>query len=176
VDLDNGVIVRRPGEGACVPRPNGGTAVYKAHGTETSGALGLLEFTVPPASPDQPRLGVRAHRHAGEDEAWYILEGELIFTVGEATVHAPAGTFLFVPRGVLHATMNPGAQPARYLAWFTPAGMEHYFDERAALIAAAEGRPDPAVIDALNHRYGMAFSDERPPDFARPTDALRDVQ
>ncbi len=163
MDLGDGVIVRLPGEGVGVSRPNGGTAVYKAHGTETNGAFGLLEFTVPPAAtPDQPRLGVRAHRDAGEDEAWYILEGELIFTIGERTVHARAGTFLFVPRGVLHATVNPSTQPARYLAWFTPAGMEGYFAERAALIDAADGHPDPAQMDALRISYGMVFADEQP--------------
>ena len=162
MDLRDGVIVRLPGEGACVPRPNGGTATYKASGTETNGAFGLLELTVPPAAPDQPRLGVRAHRHADEDEAWYILEGELIFTIGERTVHAPAGTFLFAPRGVLHATVNPKAQPARYLAWFTPPGMEGYFAERAALIEAADGNPDPAQMDALRIRYSMEFADEPP--------------
>ena len=70
MDLVDGVIVRLPGEGADVPRPNGGTAVCKANGTESNGAFGLLEFTVPPAAaPGQPHLGVRAHRHAGEDEA-----------------------------------------------------------------------------------------------------------
>src|SRR4051794_23156613 len=78
----DGVLVVPPGEGAHVPRPNGGTVVYKATGEETAGAYGLAEYTVPPASdPSQPRLGVLAHRHAGEDESWYILEGELIFTI-----------------------------------------------------------------------------------------------
>jgi mannose-6-phosphate isomerase-like protein (cupin superfamily) len=161
MDANDRVIVRLPGEGTRVPRPYGGTAVYKAEGTETNGAFGLLEFTVPSATAaDQPRLGVHAHRHEGEDEAWYILEGELIFTIGERTVHAPAGTFLFVPRGVLHATVNPGARPARYLAWFMPAGMEGYFAEHAAIVDAANGHPDPAHLDALRIRYGMVFADE----------------
>ena len=71
-----------------------------------------------------------------------------------------AGTFLFVPRGVLHATANPGAQPARYLAWFTPAGMEGYFAERAAIVDAAKGHPAPAQLDALRLHYGMVFAEE----------------
>jgi mannose-6-phosphate isomerase-like protein (cupin superfamily) len=159
---DREVIVRQPGEGVAVPRPFGGTVVFKATEAETGGAFGLLEMTVPPAtSLDQPRLGVHAHRHEGEDEAWYILEGELVFTIGERTVHAPAGTFLFVPRGELHATVNPGTQPARYLVWFTPAGMEGYFAEHAAMIAAADGKPERAQIDALIDKYGMEFPDEQ---------------
>lgn len=158
---DREVIVRQPGEGVAAPRPFGGAVVYKATKAETGGAFGLLEMTVPPAtSLDQPRLGVHAHRHAGEDEAWYILEGELVFTIGERTVHAPAGTFLFVPRGELHATVNPGTQPARYLVWFTPAGMEEYFAERAAVVKVADGSPDPEQLDALRIKYGMEFADE----------------
>ena len=158
---DDRVIVLPPGEGVAVPRPNGGTVVYKATSAETNNAFGLLEMTVPPATTlDQPRLGVHAHRHAGEDESWYILEGELTFTIGQRTVHAPAGTFLFVPRGELHATVNPGTQPARYLVWFTPAGMENYFAEQAAMTEAAGGKPDPAQVDALRTAYGMEFPDE----------------
>jgi len=161
MDVGDRVIVRLPGEGVCVPHPNGGTATYKASGTETNGAFGLLEFTVPAAAAaDEPRLGGRAHRHEGADEAWYILEGELIVTIGERTIHAPAGTFLFAPRGVLHATINPGAQPARYLAWITPSGIEGYLAERAALIDAADGDPDPARLDALSIAYGIGFADE----------------
>ena len=38
MNLGDGVIVRLPGEGACVPRPNGGTATYTASGTEPEGA------------------------------------------------------------------------------------------------------------------------------------------
>jgi mannose-6-phosphate isomerase-like protein (cupin superfamily) len=145
-----------PGEGKELPRPNGGTVVCLAHGQETNGAFGLLEFTVPPAThPDQPRLGVNPHRHDSEDEAWYILDGELTFTIGERTVHATAGTFLFVPRGVLHATVNPGTRPARYLAWFTPPQMERYFEERAALLTETGDQPTSAALDALVAKYGI---------------------
>ncbi len=155
MDTGDGVIVLMPDEGTSVPRPNGGTVVCKARGTETNGAFGLLELMVPPAThPDQPHLGVRPHVHPAADEAWYILEGELIFTIGDRTVRAPAGTYLFVPRGVVHSTVNPGTRLARYLAWFTPPGMEGYFEERAALIDAADGAPDPDVMDALRVRYG----------------------
>ncbi len=160
MDTDDGVIVALPGDGMQVPRPNGGAITYKAHGAATNGAFGLMEFTVPPATdPDRPRLGVRAHRHAGEDEAWYILEGELTFTIGERTVNASAGTFLFAPRGVWHATVNPGTRSARYLAWFTPAGMEGYFVERAALLEEAGGEVDAVVLSGLAAKYGMELAD-----------------
>ena len=158
MDGDEGVVVVFPGEGKESPRPNGGTVICIAHGRETNGAFGLLELTVPPATqPDQPHLGARSHRHGGEDEAWYILDGELTLTIGERTVHATAGTFLFVPRGVPHATVNRGTRPARYLAWFTPPGMERYFEERAALLAETGGVPDRAALDALGASYGMRF-------------------
>lgn len=160
METDDGVVVVLPDAGTQVPRPNGGTITYLARGAETNGAFGLMELTVPPATdPDRPQMGARAHRHAGEDEAWYILEGELLFTIGGRTVHASAGTYLFVPRGVLHATVNPGTRPARYLAWFTPPGMEGYFAERAALLEEAGGEADAAALSGLATKYGMELAD-----------------
>jgi len=40
--------------------------------------------------------------------------------------------------------------------------MEGYFAERAAVIEAAGGHPDPAQMNALSIRYGMVFADEPP--------------
>jgi hypothetical protein len=78
---------------------------------------------------------------------------------GGRTVHASVGTSLFVPRGVLHATINPGTRPARYLAWFTPPGMEGYFAERAALLEETGGASDAAALSGLATKYGMELAD-----------------
>jgi hypothetical protein len=54
------------------------------------------------------------------------------------------------------------------LAWVTPAGVENYSAERAAVIEAAGGHPDPVRMNALRIRSGMAFADE-PPGSSRPS-------
>ena len=71
------------------------------------------------------------HVHAEEDDAFYILEGELTFTFGDEQAPAPAppGTFVLVPPGVQHGFRNDGAVPVRMLNIHAPAG----FDRRIGL-------------------------------------------
>ena len=88
--------------------------------------------------------------HANEDEAWYVLEGELRFRLDTQTANAPAGSFVFVPRGTRHCFQNAGRQPARILVLFTPAGMERFFDRFAALPAF-----DPSAFQTLGRDVGM---------------------
>ena len=87
--------------------------------------------------------------------------------VGQRTITAPAGSFVVVPRGVVHQPSNPGTEPTRVLLIFSPAGMDHFFEE------AAEGRmplqavpTDPAVLEkltAFTEKYGYEFA-EFPPE------------
>jgi uncharacterized RmlC-like cupin family protein len=59
------------------------------------------------------------HVHHSDDEAWHVLEGTLTFKFGERTVHASAGTTVFVPAGVPHAYYEANG-PTRYLIILTP--------------------------------------------------------
>ena len=113
--------------------PAGGPLTFKVRGEQTGGSLTAIENVIGPGD------GPPVHVHANEDEAWYVLEGRLRFLLGEDLAEAPAGTFVFVPRGTPHAFQNVGEQPARILVLFTPAGIETFFDRFAAL-------PEDAVI------------------------------
>jgi mannose-6-phosphate isomerase-like protein (cupin superfamily) len=64
---------------------------------------------------DSPRLIAPWHVHHADDEAWYVLEGELRVRVGADEVAVKAGGSVFVPRGTPHTYWNPGPEPARYL-------------------------------------------------------------
>jgi mannose-6-phosphate isomerase-like protein (cupin superfamily) len=77
----------------------------------------------------QPGRVLEAHVHAGEDDAFYILEGEMIFMFGSEETAAPPGTFVLVPPGIEHAFRNDGAVPVRMLNIHAPAG----FDRRIGL-------------------------------------------
>lgn len=118
-----------PGEGPTIEGPVGGPLTFKARGAETGGSLTLFENVIPPGE------GPPAHVHAAEDEAWYVLEGGPRFLLGDELASAPAGTFVFVPRGVRHCFQNVGEAPARIIVLFTPAGMERFFDRFANLDA-----------------------------------------
>ena len=68
---------------------------------------------------DRPIAGL--HVHHEDDEAWYVLEGALGFTLGDRTIHAPAGSAVFAPRGTPHSFWNDGGdQPAAYVLVMTP--------------------------------------------------------
>jgi uncharacterized cupin superfamily protein len=109
--------------------------------------------------------GPPPHIHTREDETFYLLEGQLEFLLGDETVVAGAGDFVNVPRGTVHRFQNTGAQTARVLLTFTPAGIEHWFEEtleRAPNEVADEDVPDnvdevAARYSATAPRYGIEF-------------------
>ena len=70
------------------------------------------------------RHGPEPHVHAGEDDAFYVLEGELTFLLGADEVAAPAGTFVLVPPDVEHTFVNRTAEPVRILNIHAPAGFD----------------------------------------------------
>ena len=114
-------LVIGPGAGDTVRNPVGGIVTFKVTGQESAGALTMFESVIAPG--DGPPL----HVHAREDEALYVLEGEMRFQLGDEISDAPAGSFMFVPRGVAHCFQNAGKSPSRLLITFTPSGMEHFF-------------------------------------------------
>jgi quercetin dioxygenase-like cupin family protein len=117
------------GEGTTMKNPLGGPLTIKAHGLQTGGAVTAFEST--PAAGEGPPL----HSHASEDEVIYVLAGRLRFKLDEEVHDAPAGSFVFIPRGVPHAWQNVSDQEGRLLVLFTPAaaGMEEFFERFGAV-------------------------------------------
>lgn len=124
-------IVIGPGEGQTVDNPAGGGLTYKARDAQTGGSLTVWESTAAPGE------GPPLHVHSSEDEFMYVLDGQLRFRLGEDEHTAPAGSFVFIPRGLPHTWQNTGDDQARILFGFTPAspGMERFFERSAALPA-----------------------------------------
>ena len=71
-----------------------------------------------------PGRHLETHVHAGEDDAFYILEGEMIFELGDEEVTAPPGTFVLVPPGAPHGFRNEGSTPVRMFNIHAPAGFD----------------------------------------------------
>jgi len=142
---DHAPIVVGPGEGVEVRGPVGGPLRYKARAEQTGGALTALVNVIPPGT------GPPLHVHDGQDESWWVVEGSVRFRIGEEESTAPAGTFVWVPRGMAHAFYNEHKRvPARLLVHFTPGGMEPFFDGIGALDAVA-----PADFARLGAAVGM---------------------
>ena len=83
------------------------------------------------------------HRH-DFDEAFYVLEGELTFQLGDDLFTRGAGEVAFAPGGMPHTYANLSGAPARVLLVITPAGFERYFDRIAARISGNEPPPQAA--------------------------------
>ena len=60
------------------------------------------------------------HVHHADDEAWYVLEGELGFRLGDREVIALAGSAVLASPGTPHTYWNAGDKHARYLLIMTP--------------------------------------------------------
>jgi quercetin dioxygenase-like cupin family protein len=99
---------------------------------ETDGHVSVTEIMVPPHAAGPP-----LHTH-DFDEAFHLLEGELIFQVGDALVTKGAGELSFAPRNVPHTLANHNDAPARYLLICTPAGFERHWARIAAEQAGVE--------------------------------------
>jgi mannose-6-phosphate isomerase-like protein (cupin superfamily) len=151
-----------PADGKDLTNPIGGGMVVKLRDEDTAGAYSVHDNTIPPGSP-----GPRPHIHRRHEETFYVLEGELTVRVGSRKIVALAGSFVVVPRGVVHQPSNPRPQPTRVLIIFSPAGMERFFEEaaeeRMPLAAVPE---DPAILERLRdftERYDYEFA-ELPPE------------
>jgi quercetin dioxygenase-like cupin family protein len=145
-------IIRQDGEGELMWFAGGGAFTWKATSAETGGAFILLE--------DRMVRGKSTpfHLHPNEDEAIYVLEGELLVHIdGEEHRVGPGGLF-FAPRGVPHAFMVT-SETAHVLGWQTPGTGESFYrdaggraipEHRAARTPAvrrraARGRPRPVL-------------------------------
>lgn len=129
-----------------------GTLVtVKATHVQTGGAFGLIEQVLPPGFAP-PR-----HVHHREDEAFYVIDGEITFFCGDQTFAARAGTFVFLPKAIPHAFLVGGDQPARLLQLTTPAGFEQFHvdlgEPASSLTLPPPGAPNIADLLALAPKY-----------------------
>jgi mannose-6-phosphate isomerase-like protein (cupin superfamily) len=132
-------------QGALGVYPDGGRSVwllgmlvtFKAVSEETGGEYSLYELTVP------PQLGALPHIHHAENEAFYVLDGEVEFLKGEQSVRAEVGEFIFIPKGVVHGFKNVGQEPAKCLGIVTPGGLAEKLLTGLGEPAKAETLPPP---------------------------------
>ena len=80
----------------------------------------LMEVTVPLRSGPPP------HHHSW-DEAYYIIEGEVRFSVNGREQLVKAGDFLYAPGGTVHGFQGASEKAARMLIFDAPAHAEAFF-------------------------------------------------
>ena len=124
----------------------------KTRAEDTAGVLGVVEGTF------YRGFGPPLHVHSGEDEALYVLEGQIRFRVGDDEFLAGPGTWVWGPRGVAHA-FKVESESARALVVVTPGGFERMFEEGGVPVSESSNAPqaayDPAAAIAISRRFGF---------------------
>jgi quercetin dioxygenase-like cupin family protein len=129
-----------PGEGKIVS-VLGDPYTYKVVGGDTGGNYSLIEHTTAGDGPPP-------HIHQSEEEAFYVLAGEVNVTIGDQTIRGTAGSFVLIPRGTVHTFSTVGPAPAKVLVIISPAGFEQFFTE-------IDGVTDVEKIMTLAPRYNL---------------------
>jgi mannose-6-phosphate isomerase-like protein (cupin superfamily) len=111
LDETHGVFLG-PGEGESIRGPH-----RELHVKLESDELEVLELVCEPGfEPVDP------HVHDAHTDSFFILEGEVEFTIGDEIVRAGPGTWVAARPGVRHGFSIPGPKPARFLNVQAPSG------------------------------------------------------
>ena len=116
--------------------------------SETQGNWSLFEEDVPLG------MGPPPHRHDW-DEAYYILDGEVDFSIDGETVTSRQGDFNYLPRGTIHGFKGASEVPARVLIFASPAhGSEFFHDINEQVRKIPD---DLAKMPEIGRRHGVEF-------------------
>lgn len=123
---------------------------FLATGEDTNGKYALWEAVVPPGGGPPP------HVHSREEEGFYVLEGEITFTVNGERIVAGAGTFANMPVGTPHSFKNESDRPAKMLICVAPAGLEQMFFEVGVPLAEGATTALPPTKDEIERLLAVA--------------------
>jgi len=131
----------------------GGRFTMKVTDADAGGRFALVEALA--FRSTEPPL----HVHRNEDEAWYILDGQMTFYVADEALEARTGSFVFAPRGIPH-TFTVDVEPTRVLVFASPAGFERFAIELGEPAMsdkppAGLAVPGPDVLGPVAQRYGI---------------------
>lgn len=128
----------------------GEPTLLKATGEDTGGLYTVAEILTTPDGL------VPLHVHHREDEAFFVLDGEVTFSIGDDVFEAGPGAFAFGPTDVPHryAVRTPSA---RMLMVFSPSGFEGFIRETSEPTSSLETIQidiDFDLIMAAAERFG----------------------
>src|SRR5215475_2810905 len=142
-------VIKKRGEGRVVAVV-GDVYRFLAMGDDTNGKYALWEALVPPGGGPPP------HVHSREEEGFYILEGEITFTINGKRVVATAGMFANMPVGTPHSFKNESSRPAKMLISVAPAGLEKMFFEVGVPLAEGATTAQPPTKEEIEKLLAIA--------------------
>jgi quercetin dioxygenase-like cupin family protein len=121
---------------------------------QTGGSYALMEEWCPKHSGPPP------HTHE-QDEALYLLQGEITLVAGEQKISAKAGSLIYLPAHCVH-TFRVDTPEARLLNFYLPGGFERSITEFGTPASSRTLPPSglvtpgtPEQLKALFKRIGM---------------------
>jgi len=123
---------------------------FVATGEDTDGKYALWEAIVSPGGGPPP------HVHSREEEGFYVLEGEITFTINGERFVAMAGMFANMPVGTPHSFKNESDKPARMLISVAPAGLEKMFFEVGVLLPEGSTTALPPTKEEIEKLLAVA--------------------
>jgi thiamine-phosphate pyrophosphorylase len=122
------------------------------------------------------RPGVAPHTHAAHTDVFYVLDGEMEFRLGDATVRVPPGSCAAAPPRLVHGFRGVRGEGARFLNLHAPGvwarGREHglspeEFDTFGVERATSTQRPivsAPGEGDRLRKEHRLALAKVEQPE------------
>jgi mannose-6-phosphate isomerase-like protein (cupin superfamily) len=126
-----------------------------AHRTGGSVTFGEARMAPHTAGPGR-------HVHTREDEAIYVISGDLTVEVGQERQRVSSGMLAWLPRGVPHVFANLSDQPLWAIGIITPGGFEQMFAEQDNYLTGLTQPPDHEVLMAISAKYGVTAVDGPP--------------
>lgn len=137
----------------------GNLLTFHAFPAETGNRCAIIEIK------SAPGAGAPPNHHAGEDESFFVIEGEFEFFLDGETRRVSDGDFVKVPEGAIHAFTCIGEKPGRLLCVNAPGAMHDTFfteagealPEGTTEIPAPDGPPDIPAVLAVANKIGMTI-------------------
>ena len=139
---------------------SGWLLTFLATDEDTQGQFALMEQIARRGNVPPP------HIHHREDETFYVIEGEMTFSIGDRTIKATPGTMVFAPRDVAHSFTIDSDQ-VRILVQLSPAGGEGFF-KACSVPAPSMTLPPPAETPYSEIQKMMALAPEYGFEFVLP--------
>lgn len=130
----------------------GALMILKAADDQTNGRFAFLDQRVP------RDYAVPQHIHHVEDEAWYVLEGDVTFYCGDEMFKAGPGSWVFLPKEVPHA-FKVGSEGGRLLTISAPSEFANFVKSAGQsapkLVVPPPEPPDLDHLASIAARYGI---------------------
>jgi quercetin dioxygenase-like cupin family protein len=132
---------------AHVVPPGEGEPISQGERRTVAILAGRPELAVTESRYEPGERGPDPHFHRRHSDAFYVLEGALVFEIADELIEAPAGTFVLVPPNVVHSFWNDGPARARFLNFHAP---DEGFAESLRLRAAGDAEGAAAIFDSVD--------------------------